>query len=236
MTSAKMSDSSTKLSLSTSVANDNRWVVAAKMHKDKCLVVDSVGIVQLISKEQSEKQKNAKPGKSRAGKQMQIPIKTGSEIKQIAWNFAGTKAVVLVENKSHTQTLYCVTSANQINKLEINVEASISSNIVFDEDGLFYFGTTKGEVHIYDQKLDPADGAQSLVMQGVQYGRVDQIAPFVAESGKKVAFVQNSVPRRFEIVIFDRSNGTFEFQEKCKTDPKWQAINIVDKSVIVSFD
>lgn len=39
--------------------------------------------------------------------------------------------------------------------------------MIFDEDGLFYFGTSKGEVHIYDQKLDPSDGAQALVIQGV---------------------------------------------------------------------
>ena len=38
-------------------------------------------------------------------------------------------------------------------------EAKITSNVIFDEDGLFYMGDSSGRVHVYDQRVDPGEGA-----------------------------------------------------------------------------
>ena len=52
---------------------------------------------------------------------------------------------------------------------------------------------------------------------------------------KKLVVVQNSVPRKSEIVVFNRTEGTFELEAKLKVDQSWNSIQMEGREVMVTY-
>ena len=48
--------------------------------------------------------------------------------------------------------------------------------------------------------------------------------PVVFGAAKQLVVVQDSVPRKSEIVVFYRAAGTFELEAKLKVDQSWDSI------------
>ena len=48
--------------------------------------------------------------------------------------------------------------------------------------------------------------------------------PVVHGAGKQLVVLQDSVPRKSEIVVFNRAAGTFELEAKLKVDQSWDSI------------
>lgn len=46
----------------------------------------------------------------------------------------------------------------------------------------------------------------------------------VLDADKKLVVVQDSVPRKSEVVVFNRAEGTFELEAKLKVDQSWDSI------------
>ena len=94
----------------------------------------------------------------------------------------------------------------------MSLETEITSNLHFDQDGLFYFGDQLGQVTVYDQTLNPKRGSKSLVIQGVEFGAVAGIFT------QKDSLLVIAKDPRDEIVLFKKERGTFEFSCKYKLD------------------
>ena len=90
---------------------------------------------------------------------MKIKLNKDSTVKLIEWNMKSSVAMIVVKELDGFQNIYKVEiGANNCIILKVslfNVHSSyFSSNIHFDNDGLFYFGDKMGQVHVLNQLLD----------------------------------------------------------------------------------